>query len=122
MKPMKKILILCIAIAYLITACQGSTQLNPTPSTQHQVIGTSGKTILVVIDPKSSNDRSKIMSVVNYLCSGKELCSIIFWDDINKAARSLPANAVQDQAIVATYILNKSTGFEQLLVCRLGEC
>jgi hypothetical protein len=93
-----------------------------TPSIQYSVIGTSGKTLLVVVDPINSTDRNGLMVIANYLCSGKDFCYILFWDNISKAATSLPATEAQDQAIIATYGLNTSTGYEELLVCGLGDC
>ncbi len=119
---MKKLLFLCLATLLLTTACLGSLQALPTPTAHYQIVGTPGKTLLVVVDPSIRNDRSGILSIVNYLCDGKDFCFILFWDDINKAARILPATDAQDHAIIASYIYNKSTGFEQLLVCGLGDC
>ena len=79
------------------------------------------KNYYIVVDKSSNKDRAGLQSVADYLCNEKTFCSIYFWDDINKAATGYPISSAQDNAIIATYIYNESTGFEELLVYTLGD-
>jgi hypothetical protein len=119
---MNKNLLFYLVVTILISGCSISRQNNPTPLAKFQIVGQSAKTYYVVVNPETSNNRSDLLSISKYICNNKEACYINFWDNINLAAKSYPITDAQDQAIIATYGLNKSTGYEELLVCGLGDC
>jgi len=109
---------ICLTMAILLSACQSTTQ----PTADFTIVGTGGNTIMVVVDSKTSTDRAALQGISKSLCGNKDFCYIWFWDDLSKAPTTVPLTDAQDQAIIATYGLNKSTGYEQLLVCSLGDC
>ncbi|MGD0339919.1 MAG: hypothetical protein ABSB78_14155 [Bacteroidota bacterium] len=119
---MRKIFFILFTITLFITGCSSSQNTISTLKTQYQIIGQSGSTYMVVVKPEIENNKNELMQISKYICNKKEFCYIDFWDNINLAARTGNITDAQDSAIIATYGINKTTNYEQLLVCGLGEC
>jgi hypothetical protein len=105
------------------TAAPAQFQPISPSSPQYQIIGHFGLTYDVVVNPSLDADRSGLMAIAQAVCSDPGLkCYISFWDDVNRAPTTADTSSAQDQAIIATYGQNPSTGYQQLLVCALSEC
>jgi putative hemolysin len=128
---MRKIMLLCLATVYLITACSSATQAPtpseipvpsaPTPSIDYQIVGKTKNYYMVVVNPKSSTDRKGLQSIADYLCNPYGFIGIWFWDDINKAATSYPLTPDNEQALIAKYTIDLMTQDGKLLVYTLGD-
>jgi hypothetical protein len=77
---------------------------------------------MVVIDPKYSTDKQVLLEISREICNGKDICVVMFWDDENKAARSIPMTDQQVFDKVAQYNINKNSGLDRLLFCTQGSC
>ncbi|NMC85010.1 MAG: hypothetical protein GYA58_06960 [Anaerolineaceae bacterium] len=108
-----------IIIAALLTSCSST----PTPSVpNYSIVGTQGSFHLVVIDKSLDSDKEGLRTVANDICKDQNICIVIFWDDPNNAAHSLPMTDEQVNTRVAAYNLNESTGLDRLLICSIDGC
>ena len=115
-----KTLAIVILLAVVLTAC---IPLGPASTPEYSLIGTQGDfNAFVVVDKGFASDTTALRSIADELCEGHPICIVLFWDDRNKAATSLPMTDAQVNALVATYNRNENTNFTQLLVCTLGDC
>ena len=115
---MKKILGICFAVVFLLNACSSASSV-PTPTIDFQIIGSDGVNNFAIIEP---TDRDGLLSVANFICKDSDYCYIYFWNTITYAGSSFPLMEVQEQAIVAIYRQNTTTGQKEMLICSLGEC
>jgi hypothetical protein len=129
----KKIMLSCLALVFLTTAClnmgnpqptptlEGLPPPLPTPSVDYQVVGSTKSSFLVVVDPESSTDRQGIQTLSDYLCADLYICMIWFWDDINKASTTYPVDASHQQTCIAFFKREMGTAQSKLLVYTLGD-
>lgn len=91
-------------------------------SAQYEIIDTQGIFRFVVVDKSISSDRAALRSIAKNICSGDAICKVLFWDNKNQAATSLPMTDTQASAQVADYSFNENTGNDELLICKSGNC
>jgi hypothetical protein len=77
---------------------------------------------MVVIDPEYNHNKQVLLDISKEICSGESVCVVLFWDDQNKAAQTLPMTDQQLSAQVAQYNVNTNSGLDRLLFCTQGSC
>jgi hypothetical protein len=126
---MKKKILLCLAVLFLVTACSSASTPTPeatplpypTPSIKYQVVGKTMSTYMVVVDPKSSTDREGLQELSDYLCVDRWVCLIWYWDDVNKADTSYPVDPANEQTLIAKYSFDAVKNERGLVVYALGD-
>ena len=124
---MKKSLFVFLAAMILLSAC-GSPATTPnaleplaTPTVSYQVVGSTMKTFMVVVDPTSNKDREGLLKVAKYLCNDLPDCWVWFWDDINKADTSYPVDPDKEETLIAFYRFSFAEWAGELKVYTLGD-
>jgi hypothetical protein len=127
---MKKYLLLCLAVLFLITACSSADASPSTPTPEYgvprptidyQVVGGTNNSYMVVVDPQDNTDRAGLQAIGDYLCSQHIKCMIWFWDDINQADTTYPVDPDKEQAVIAAYTFDLYQGESKLVVYTLGD-
>ncbi len=86
------------------------------------VIGSRGKTKLVVVSKAKEDVESVYREAIAALCASETNCFISFWSDRAQAASSLPMSDAQGRAMTAIYSKNTTKGLDQLLWnCRVKK-
>jgi hypothetical protein len=124
---MKKSLFVFLAAMILLSGCAspGATSVviepRATPTVAYQVVGSTMKTFMVVVDPKSRTDREGLLKLAEYLCSEVPDCWVWFWDDINKADTSYPVDPDKEETSIAYYTFSWAEWSGELKVYTLGD-
>lgn len=87
-----------------------------------RIVAKQGTDNMVVIDPKYKSDKQVLLPISKQICSGQDICVVLFWDDESKAATSMPMTDQQVNDKIAQYNINKNTGLDRLLLCNQGSC
>lgn len=69
----------------------------------------------VHIDEASWKDQDQYRLAIADICSGKNICRVMFWKDMDMVPKSLPMSDAQVAAKVAHWQHNGNTGHRQLL-------
>jgi hypothetical protein len=69
---------------------------------------------LIFVIPRQA-DPSLMLSLVLISCSVKPYCKIMIWTDAKLAPTKMPANEDQLQAMVFSYLRNRSAGIDKAL-------
>ena len=77
---------------------------------------------MVVVEPQYSTDIQALLAISKQICSGEDICAVLFWEDESKAGTSLPMTDQQVNDQFAQYNINKNSGMDRLLICNQGNC
>lgn len=70
-------------------------------------------THFVVAADSIMHDRDVVLAYARHTCSVEQddqVCMVLFWTDASRAATGFPITSTQQDAIVASYNRNRSTG------------
>jgi hypothetical protein len=120
----KTSLLFALLFALVLSACATSatTPASPTAAPKYTITHSQGQTRFVVIDKELSADRAELQNISNTICAGKTICVVMFWDDKDNVASTIPMTNEQTSAKIAQYNLNKNTGLDRLLICSSDGC
>jgi hypothetical protein len=77
---------------------------------------------MVVVAPQYNHNKQILLDISKEICRGESICVVLFWDDEDKAAHTIPMTDQQVNDQVAQYNVNKNLGLDRLLFCTQGIC
>lgn len=81
-----------------------------------ELVRTQGKMLLVVVDKAKEANEQIYQDAIRALCVPGKICSIQFWSDRRHVPSNWPMTDAQSDALVASYMKNPNSGFEQFLL------
>jgi hypothetical protein len=77
---------------------------------------------MVVIAPQHNHNKQVLLDISKEICRRESICVVLFWDNEDKAAHTIPMTDQQVNDQVAQYNINKNSGLDRLLFCTQGSC
>jgi flagellar basal body-associated protein FliL/predicted RNA-binding Zn-ribbon protein involved in translation (DUF1610 family) len=91
-----------------------------TQEVQYQFVAHKGVIYYIITDKQYNSDRTTLEGIGKSICNSETVCQVWFFNDLVTATTS--SKIVDATMAIATYAINRNTGFEQMLVCSLGNC
>lgn len=114
---MKHLLVPMLA-ATALTAASGAAKAE----SQWRHAGAIGMRQFAVVDPAAAGDATLLKQAAKEICPPGQACMVMFWSEAESVPSKMPMTRNQQQAVVAQYLRNPTTGSEELLLkCQAAD-
>lgn len=106
--------VLLLLLTVTLSACSSE---KPSNTPDYTETGKQGVFHFIVVDEAVTANREALQSIADWVCKLQDICAIIFWDDVGKAATEIPMTDEQTEAIMARYNKNKGNDVDRVSTC-----